>query len=94
MGGGYRHHKVLRPRQSRHTMGRIAQVIRDKRMFHLIGKYLRRGAMVEGVVIASAEGTRLIKYAIMPDIKISVTENPTRCLAITSVPTLFSSRYA
>jgi RNA-directed DNA polymerase len=29
-------------------MGRIAQVIRDKRVLHLIGKYLRRGAMVEG----------------------------------------------
>src|SRR3954471_2295984 len=26
-------------------MGRIAQVIRDKRVLHLIGKYLRRGAM-------------------------------------------------
>jgi RNA-directed DNA polymerase len=38
-------------------MGRIAQVIRDKRVLHLIGKYLRRGAMVEGVVIASEEGT-------------------------------------
>ena len=38
-------------------MGRIAQVIRDKRVLHLIGKYLRRGAMVEGVVTASEEGT-------------------------------------
>ena len=38
-------------------MGRIAQVIRDKRVLHLIGKYLRRGAMVEGVVTASVEGT-------------------------------------
>ena len=38
-------------------MGRIAQVIRDKRVLHLIGKYLRRGAMVEGVVVASVEGT-------------------------------------
>lgn len=38
-------------------MGRIAQVIRDKRVLHLIGKYLRRGAMVEGVVVASEEGT-------------------------------------
>src|SRR3954471_11207418 len=26
-------------------VGRIAQVIRDKRVLHLIGKYLRRGAM-------------------------------------------------
>src|ERR1700724_1689097 len=38
-------------------MGRIAGVIRDKRLLHLIGKYLRRGAMVEGVVRASEEGT-------------------------------------
>lgn len=38
-------------------MGRMAQVIRDKRVLHLIGKYLRRGAMVEGVVTASVEGT-------------------------------------
>jgi RNA-directed DNA polymerase len=38
-------------------MGRIANVIRDKRVLHLIGKYLRRGAMVEGVVTASVEGT-------------------------------------
>jgi RNA-directed DNA polymerase len=38
-------------------MGRIANVIRDKRVLHLIGKYLRRGAMVDGVVTASVEGT-------------------------------------
>lgn len=38
-------------------LGRIAQVIRDKRVLHLIGKYLRRGAMVDGVVTASVEGT-------------------------------------
>jgi RNA-directed DNA polymerase len=38
-------------------MGRIAQVIRDKRVLGLIGKYLRRGAMVDGLVEASAEGT-------------------------------------
>src|SRR5258706_10621032 len=38
-------------------MGRIAGVIRDKRVLHLIGKYLRRGALVEGVVMASEEGT-------------------------------------
>ena len=38
-------------------MGRIAQVIRDKRVLHLIGKYLRRGAMVDGLVEASMEGT-------------------------------------
>ena len=38
-------------------LGRIAQVIRDKRVLHLIGKYLRRGAMVDGLVEASVEGT-------------------------------------
>jgi RNA-directed DNA polymerase len=38
-------------------MGRIAQVIRDKRVLHLIGSYLRRGAMVDGLMEASVEGT-------------------------------------
>lgn len=38
-------------------MGRIGSVIRDKRVLHLIGKYLRRGAMVDGLVEASVEGT-------------------------------------
>jgi group II intron reverse transcriptase/maturase len=38
-------------------MGRIALVIRDKRVLHLIGKYLRRGAMVDGLVEAGVEGT-------------------------------------
>lgn len=38
-------------------MGRVASVIRDKRVWHLIGKYLRRGAMVGGLVEASVEGT-------------------------------------
>ena len=38
-------------------MGRIGSVIRDKRVLGLIGKYLRRGAMVEGIVTASEEGT-------------------------------------
>ena len=38
-------------------MERIAKVIRDKRVLHLIGRYLRRGAMVDGVVEASEEGT-------------------------------------
>src|SRR6266851_7640685 len=38
-------------------MGRVAQVIRDKRVLQLIGKYLRRGAMVDGLVEASEEGT-------------------------------------
>jgi len=43
------HHDIL--------MGRIGQVIRDKRVLGLIGKYLRRGAMVDGLVEASVEGT-------------------------------------
>jgi len=38
-------------------MHRIGQTIRDKRVLKLIGQYLRAGAMVEGVVIASEEGT-------------------------------------
>jgi len=38
-------------------MGKIAQVIRDKRVLHLIGKYLRAGAMLNGVVVKSVEGT-------------------------------------
>lgn len=38
-------------------MGRIGTTIRDKRVLGLIGKYLRRGAMVEGIVIPSEEGT-------------------------------------
>jgi len=38
-------------------MGRMATAIRDKRVLHLIGKYLRRGAMVDGVVTGSVEGT-------------------------------------
>jgi Reverse transcriptase (RNA-dependent DNA polymerase) len=37
-------------------MGRIGTTIRDKRMLSLIGKYLRRGAMVDGLVEASVEG--------------------------------------
>lgn len=38
-------------------MNRMAQVIRDKRVLKLIGRYLRRGAMIEGVVVSSEEGT-------------------------------------
>jgi group II intron reverse transcriptase/maturase len=38
-------------------MNRIGQTIRDKRVLRLIGNYLRAGAMVEGVVTASEEGT-------------------------------------
>lgn len=38
-------------------MGQIGRTIRDKRVLKLIGKYLRAGAMLEGVVIRSEEGT-------------------------------------
>jgi RNA-directed DNA polymerase len=38
-------------------LGGIGQTIRDKRVLALIGKYLRRGAMVNGVVTVSEEGT-------------------------------------
>jgi RNA-directed DNA polymerase len=38
-------------------MGKIAQVIRDKRVLKLIGRYLRAGAMWNGVVVKSVEGT-------------------------------------
>jgi RNA-directed DNA polymerase len=38
-------------------MGKIAQVIRDKRVLKLIGKYLRAGAMADGVRVKSVEGT-------------------------------------
>jgi group II intron reverse transcriptase/maturase len=38
-------------------VGRMAQTIRDKRVLGLIGKYLRRGAMADGIVEASIEGT-------------------------------------
>lgn len=38
-------------------MGRIGKTIRDKRVLRLIGKYLRRGAMIDGVVVRSEEGT-------------------------------------
>ena len=43
------HHDIL--------MTRIGRVVRDKRVLRLIGKYLRSGALVEGVVVASEEGT-------------------------------------
>jgi len=47
-------------------MGRIGAVIRDKRVLGPIGKLLRRGAMVDGVVTASVEGTPriYIKHAV------------------------------
>ena len=38
-------------------LGRIGKTIRDKRVLGLIGKYLRRGALIEGVVVRSKEGT-------------------------------------
>lgn len=38
-------------------LGRIGKTIRDKRVLGLIGKYLRRGALIEGVVVGSKEGT-------------------------------------
>ena len=38
-------------------MGRMAKAIGDKRILHLIGKYLRRGAMADGIVEAGVEGT-------------------------------------
>jgi RNA-directed DNA polymerase len=38
-------------------MRRIGQTIRDKRVLRLIGKYLRAGVMIEGVVQSSEEGT-------------------------------------
>jgi group II intron reverse transcriptase/maturase len=38
-------------------MHRIGETIRDKRVLKLIGRYLRAGAMVEGVVVSSEEGT-------------------------------------
>jgi RNA-directed DNA polymerase len=38
-------------------MHRIGQTIRDKRVLRLIGRYLRAGVMIEGVVQDSQEGT-------------------------------------
>lgn len=43
------HHDIL--------MGQIGRTIRDKRVLKLIGKYLRAGVMLEGVVVRSDEGT-------------------------------------
>jgi RNA-directed DNA polymerase len=37
-------------------MHRIGQVIRDKRVLKLIGRYLRKGALSEGAVVGSEEG--------------------------------------
>jgi len=44
------HHDIL--------MTRIGQTIRDKRVLRLIGRYLRSGVRIEGVVQATEEGTR------------------------------------
>jgi len=38
-------------------MNRIGQTIRDKRVLRLMGRYLRAGIMIEGVVQESEEGT-------------------------------------
>jgi group II intron reverse transcriptase/maturase len=38
-------------------MHRIGQTIRDQRVLRLVGRYLRAGVMIEGVVQASKEGT-------------------------------------
>lgn len=38
-------------------MNRIAKVIRDKRVLKLIGRYLRAGVMIDGVVQETEEGT-------------------------------------
>jgi len=38
-------------------MNRIGKTIRDKRVLRLIGAYLRAGVMVEGLVVATEEGT-------------------------------------
>jgi RNA-directed DNA polymerase len=43
------HHDIL--------MRRIAEVIRDKRVLKLIGRYLRAGIMAEGVVMERRKGT-------------------------------------
>jgi RNA-directed DNA polymerase len=38
-------------------MSRVSRKVRDERMLQLIGRYLRAGVMVEGVLHASDEGT-------------------------------------
>jgi RNA-directed DNA polymerase len=38
-------------------MSRIARKVIDKRLLKLIGKYLRAGVMIEGVLHATTEGT-------------------------------------
>ena len=46
---GHVHHDIL--------MRRIAQVIRDKRILRLMGRYLRAGVLLNGVLVKSEEGT-------------------------------------
>ena len=50
-------HDILMGMRFQLLRHRIAQTIRDKRVLGLIGKCLRRGAMVDGLVEASEEGT-------------------------------------
>jgi RNA-directed DNA polymerase len=50
------HHDIL--------MGRIGSAIRDKRVLGLIGKFLRRGALVEGIVTAS-EGRDAARWPVI-----------------------------
>jgi RNA-directed DNA polymerase len=38
-------------------MGKIGKEIRDKQMLKLIGKFLRAGVMLNGVVVETEEGT-------------------------------------
>jgi RNA-directed DNA polymerase len=38
-------------------MSRVARKVRDRRLLKLIGRYLRAGVMVEGVLQSSPEGT-------------------------------------
>src|ERR1019366_3212862 len=57
LGGGYRYHKVLRPRQSRHSDGPDRQRDPGQAGVGTDWEVPARGAMVEGVVTASEEGT-------------------------------------
>jgi hypothetical protein len=56
LGGGYGHHEVLRPCQSRHSDGPDRESDSGQAGVALIGKYLRRGAMVDGVVVSQRGG--------------------------------------
>ena len=38
-------------------MARVARKVRDKRLLRLIGRYLRAGVMVEGLIQMTDEGT-------------------------------------